>query len=290
MTTSEMKSFVIDLENKKIAYDAALSSYQTTKNTYLNLTRKFKNMENSVIDPINNYLYKTHADSDASCNDICVQDTSCAAASYNLNDTKCAIYTSYTGINDLSGNYAIVPDTNENKQEIYDIKQQFNMQHNDLNDRCNNLIALLKDNKYKSFNGEQSNENKMFLKNLTDKQNNLQKDRALIDGIMSEPGVLDELFQANENVKKSKITANQNFYIQIILGVITVVAIYAVIYYLWPSVAVPAVLSNSYSNLSSNGSLPSYVKQGGGGGLSNQSYFVIGSIFLFSVIVSQLRM
>ena len=175
-----------------------------------------------------------------------------------------------------------------------------NSQNADLDTKCRQLIALLSDPKYNDYRDAQSKENQDFLEALREKKNLLQKDREYIDG-----NLFDELFSVTENVKKSKMTANQNFYIQVMLSVVAFFAIAAAVYYLWPAAGVPGssptssnplrtqpnpYLPNPLSSNASSVQVNPYLRRGGGSrGLSNQSYFVIGGILLFSIIVSQLN-
>ena len=308
MSTSSTpeQSFILNLETKKGEYNAALSVYEKTRNTYLSLIRKFSFAANKTISNSTDQTSNTGADTKEKCMDSCVRDVFCAAADFNPTTKKCSIYKTYqaSDVIDSTGNYAIVPDTATTavQADIDKTKVNFDIQNAELDAKCATLIDLLNDPKYKTYRDDQSAQNKDFLKALREKKDLLQKDREYIDGTLFE-----EMFNANENVKKSKMTADQNFYIQIVLGVVTVVAIVAAIYYLLPSsVPVPVPVTNMISSnplraqpnpylpnpLSSNaymGSQPPYLRRGGGRGLSNQSYFVIGGILLFSIFVSQLR-
>ena len=297
------KSFILDLETKKTEYNAALSEYETTRNTYLNLSRKFKLVTNKSLDKTNNSITAS-SDTAEKCMDSCTKDLFCAAADFNPTTQTCSTYKTYqeAELVDSSGNFAILPDTIQS--EINETKVAFDRQNANLDAKCSKLIAMLSDSKYKSYRDAQSQQNKDFLEALREKANKLQQDRDLIDGMEAKHGFFDDVFNANENVKKSKMTADQNFYIQVVLSVVTVVAIAATIYYLWPTapvvpLPVPAtntILANPFSSnpYVSNqnrymGPSPLYATRGGGRRLNNQSYFVIGGILLFSIIVSQLK-
>ncbi len=292
MSAPEEKSFILDLETKKNEYNAALSEYEKTRNTYLNLSRKFKNVNNKSINSPNKTINAV-SDTKEKCMDSCVNDVFCAAADFNPTTKTCSVYKKYqvSDVVDSSGNFAILPDTITDaiQSDINTTKVSFEIQNANLQTKCGNLIAMLSDTKFKSYRDAQSEQNKDFLNKLREKANKLQQDRELIDGTLSNPGFFEDVFNANENVKKSKMTADQNFYIQIVLSVITVIAIAAAVYYLFPSpsptVPVPAtntILANPYS-------YNPYSRGGGNKGLSNQSYFVIGGILLFSIIVYQLK-
>jgi hypothetical protein len=305
--TPEEKSFILDLETKKTEYNAALSAYETTRNTYLNLKRKFVLFNDSSIKTTDSPDIDTSSDTKEECMDSCVKNTLCAAADFNPTTKKCSVYKTYqvSDVVDLSGNFVIAPDTLTNAVEadIEKTKTTFDSQNDDLNAKCGELINLLNDTKYKTYRDAQSQENKDFLAALRVKKDLLQKDREFIDG-----DLFEELFNVTEGAKRSKMTANQNFYIQVVLGVVTVVAIVATVYYLWPAAVVPGSTPTQPSLLGAQpnpyraqpnllGAQPNpyrpqtnYLRRGGGSrGLSNQSYFVIGGILLFSIIVSQLR-
>jgi hypothetical protein len=299
------KSFILDLESKKNAYNAALSAYEKTRNTYLSLSRKFKFVNDKSLDKTN-HSNNTVSDTKEKCMDICTKDVLCAAADFNPTTKTCSIYKTYqdSDMMDSSGNFAILPDTIAIQTDINTTKVEFDIQNADLNAKCDQLISMLSNPKYKTYRDAQSQQNKDLLATLREKKNKLQQDRELIDGMLTKPGFLEDVFNANENVKKSNMTANQNFYIQVVLSVVTVVTIAAAVYYLWPTatavpLAVPAtnsILSNPFSSKPyvSNqnrymGPSPLYATRGGGRGLNNQSYFVIGGILLFSIIVSHLK-
>jgi hypothetical protein len=298
MSTSSTpeQSFILNLETKKGEYNTALSVYEGTRNTYLGLIRKFSFAADKTIYNAMNQTVNTGADTKEKCMDSCVRDIFCAAADFNPTTKKCSIYKNYNAsdLTDLSGNYAIVPDsvTTAVQADIDRTKVDFDIQNADLSTKCTTLINILNGPEYKTYRDAQSQQNKDFIQALKEKKNMLQKDREYIDGTL-----FDEIFDAIENVKKSKMTADRNFYIQIVLSVVTVVVIVSAIYYLWPrSAPVPVPMTNK---ISSNPyapsqpayapSQPAYVTRGGGKGLSNQSYFVIGGILLFSIIVSQLK-
>jgi hypothetical protein len=311
MSTPEEKSFILDLETKKKDYNAALSAYETTRNTYLNLKRKFVLLNDSSIKTTDSPDIDTSSDTKEECMDSCVKNTLCAAADFNPTTKKCSVYKNYqaSDIVDLSGNFVIAPDTLTEvtaavEEDIDNTKITFDSQNADLDTKCRQLIALLSDPKYNTYRDAQSKENQDFLKALREKKNLLQKDREYIDG-----NLFDELFSVTENVKKTKMTANQNFYIQVVLGVVAFFAIVGAIYYLWPT-AVPGssptssnplrtqpnpYLANPLSSNAPRVQVNPYLRRGGAsgggasGGLSNQSYFVIGGILLFSIIVSQLN-
>ena len=307
MSTPEEKSFILDLESNKNAYNAALSAYETTRNTYLNLKRKFVLFNDSSIETTDSPDIDTSSDTKEECMDSCVKNTLCAAADFNPTTKKCSVYKTYqeSDVVDLSGNFVIAPDTLTEvtaavEADIDNTKTILNSQNADLDTKCRQLIALLSDPKYNDYRDAQSKENQDFLEALREKKNLLQKDREYIDG-----NLFDELFSVTENVKKSKMTANQNFYIQVMLSVVAFFAIAAAVYYLWPAAGVPGssptssnplrtqpnpYLPNPLSSNASSVQVNPYLRRGGGSrGLSNQSYFVIGGILLFSIIVSQLN-
>ena len=298
MSTPEEKSFILDLETKKKAYNAALSVYETTRNTYLNLKRKFLLFNDSSIKTTDSPDIDTSSDTKEECMDSCVKNTLCAAADFNPTTKKCSVYKTYqdSDLVDLSDNFVIAPDTLTNAVEadIETTKSKFNAENADLDAKCSQLIAILSDPKYNTYRDAQSVKNQDFLKALREKKALLQQDREYIDG-----DLFEHLFSVTESVKRSKMTADQNFYIQIVLGVFTVIAVAAAVYYLWPTAVVPGstpiqpnALRPQPNPLSSNASraqLNPYPRRGGGRSLSNQSYFVIGGILLFSIIVSQLR-
>jgi len=290
--------FILDLETKKNEYNAALSAYETTRNTYLNLSRKFVFYYNSSIKTNETPEIDKTSDTKEKCMTSCVKNTLCAAADFNPTTKKCAVYQNYqdSDLVDLSDNLVIAPDTLTNAVEadIETTKSKFNAENADLDAKCSQLIAILSDPKYKSYRDAQSVKNQDFLKALREKKALLQQDREYIDG-----DLFEQLFSVTESVKRSKMTADQNFYIQIVLGVFTVIAIAAAVYYLWPTAVVPGSTPiqpnalrpqpNPYQANPLRAQLNPYPRRGGGRSLSNQSYFVIGGILLFSIIVSQLR-
>jgi len=287
------KSFILDLETKKNAYNAALSAYEKTRNTYLNLSRKFKLVNNKSLDKTNHSITAT-SNTKEKCMDSCTKDVFCAAADFETTTKTCSIYKTYqdSDMVDSSGNFAILPDTITHaiQSDINETKVKFDIQNADLNAKCNKLISMLSDPKYKTSRDAQSVQNQDLLNALREKANKLQQDRELIDGTLENPGFLEDVFNANESVKKSNMTANQNFYIQIVLSVVTVFTIAGAVYYLWPTAsAVPVPVSQPNSYLQNPFNSNAYTRGGGNKGLSNQSYFVIGGILLFSIIVSQLK-
>lgn len=301
MSTPEEKSFILDLETKKNEYNAALSAYETTRNTYLNLSRKFVFYYNSSIKTNETPEIDMTSDTKEKCMTSCVQNTLCAAADFNPTTKKCAVYQNYqdSDVVDLSDNLVIAPDTLTEvtaavEADIETTKSKFNAENADLDAKCSRLIAILSDPKYNTYRDAQSKQNQDFLKALRDKKALLQRDREYIDG-----DLFEQLFSVTESVKRSKMTADQNFYIQIVLGVFTVIAIAAAVYYLWPTAVVPGstpvqtnalgAQPNPYPGNPLRTQLNPYPRRGGGRSLSNQSYFVIGGILLFSIIVSQLR-
>lgn len=287
------KSFILDLETKKNAYNAALSAYEKTRNNYLNLIRKFKLVNNKSLDKTN-HSNNTVSDTKEKCMDSCTKDIFCAAADFETTTKTCSIYKAYqeSDIVDSSGNFAILPDTITDaiQTDINTTKVKFDIQNAELNAKCGQLISMLNNPKYKTYRDAQSQQNQDLLNDLREKANKLQQDRELIDGTMENPGFFDDVVNANESVKKSNMTANQNFYIQIVLSVVTVFTIAAAVYYLWPSPTVTVPVTQPTSYLQNPFNSNPYTRGGGNKGLNNQSYFVIGGILLFSIIVSQLRM
>ena len=283
------KSFILDLESKKNAYNAALSAYEKTRNTYLNLSRKFKLVGNKSLDKTNHSTDATSYTKEK-CKESCTKDIFCAAADFKPTTKTCSIYKTYqhSDMVNSRGNYAILPDTIAIRSDINATKAKFDIQNADINAKCGQLISMLSDPKYKTYRDAQSQQNKDLLNKLREKKNLLQQDRELIDGTMEKNGFFDDVVNANESVKKSNMTANQNFYIQIVLSVVTVFTIAAAVYYLWPTASVTVPVSQPTSYLQNPFNSNPYTK-GGGKGLNNQSYFVIGGILLFSIIVSQLR-
>jgi len=323
-------SYILDLESKKNAYNAALSVYEKTRNTYLNLSRKFKFVINKSIDKTNHSINAT-SNTKEKCKESCAKDLFCAAADFNPNTKTCSTYKTYqeSDMIDSSGNFAILPDTITSaiQADINTTKVKFYKQNEELKAKCDQLILLLNNPKYKTYRDAQSQQNKDLLNKLRAKKNLLQQDRELIDGTLATPGFFEDVFNANENVKKSNMTANQNFYIQVVLSVVTVFTIVAAVYYLWPTAsAVPVTssgplttqptsffqnplttqptsylqnplttqptsyLRNPLTRQPASNLQNPYTRGGGSTSLNNQSYFVIGGILLFSIIVSQLRM
>jgi hypothetical protein len=244
MSTPE-ESFILDLETKISEYKTALTTYETTRNTYLNLKRKFVLFIDSSIAGSPDKTINTSSDTKEKCMDSCVKDVFCAAADFNPTTKKCSVYKTYqaSDVIDLSGNFVIAPDTVAVEADIETINSKFDTQNADLKDKCSQLIVMLSDPKYKTYRDAQSVQNQDFLKELKDNKTLLQQDREYIDG-----DLFEQLFSVTENVKRSKMTADQNFYIQIVLGVVTVVAIAAAIYYLWPTAPVTnnTTTSNPY--------------------------------------------
>jgi hypothetical protein len=334
------ESFILDLENKKNAYNAALSEYEQTRISYLELSRKFKIVNNKSIS-LTNKTNNATSDTKEKCKESCANDLFCAAADFNPSEKTCSTYKTYqeSDMMDSSGNFAIVPDTitDEIQKEINNKKGSFDTQNANISAKCVQLIALLSDPKYKTYRDAQSQQNKKLLNDLRERKNLLQQDREFIDGTLATPGFFEDVFNANENVKKSNMTANQNFYIQVVLSVVTVFTIVAAVYYLWPAAPpVPVTSSDpfkvrptsffqnplttqptSYLQNPLTTQPTSYLQnpltrqpasyfqnpltrqpasnlqnfyRGGSKSLSNQSYFVIGGILLFSIIVSQLHL
>lgn len=317
MSTPEEKSFIDDLENKKNAYNAALSEYEQTRKSYLTLSRKFKIVNNKSIN-LTNKTNNTTSDTKEKCKESCANDLFCAAADFNPSEKTCSTYKTYqeSDMMDSSGKFAIVPDTitDEIQTEINNKKVTFDTQNANIIAKCDQLILLLSNPKYKTYRNAQSQQNKDLLNNLREKKNLLQEDRELIDGTLATPGFFEDVFNATENVKKSNMTANQNFYIQVVLSVVTVFTILAAVYYLWPTAppvpvtsSVPlttqptSFLQNPLTTQPASylqnpltrqpaSNLQNFYRGGGSTSLSNQSYFVIGGILLFSIIVSQLNL
>jgi hypothetical protein len=305
MSTPEEKSFIDDLENKKNAYNAALSEYEQTRKSYLTLSRKFKFVNNKSIS-LTNKTNNTTSDTKEKCKESCANDLFCAAADFNPSEKTCSTYKTYqeSDMMDSSGKFAIVPDTitDEIQTEINNKKITFDTQNANIIAKCDQLILLLSNPKYKTYRDAQSQQNKDLLNNLREKKNLLQEDRELIDGTLATPGFFEDVFNATENVKKSNMTANQNFYIQVVLSVVTVFTIVAAVYYLWPTAPpVPVTSSDPLTTQPTSylqnpltrqpaSNLQNFYRGGGNTSLSNQSYFVIGGILLFSIIVSQLNL
>ena len=228
MSGSTKKSYILDLETKKNEFDTLLIKYQKTKTTYLNLTRKFKITPNKAISN-NLYSYKETSDTQEKCKDICVNDLECGAAVFNTTSKSCAIYKTYTDTIDSSGNYAITPDTESINKDITSTESDLKNQNTYLISKIDTLLQLLQDPQYKSFRDEQSKKNKDFSKELIEQKKILEKDRTQLNSLIG------DIFNLNEEIKETKISSDKNFYIQIVLSVITVILIFVAIYYLWPS-------------------------------------------------------
>jgi hypothetical protein len=255
MATSPNKdSYILDLETKKTEFYTLLGKYKQTKNTYLSLTRKFIITNNKAIrDPSNNlYTYKEESDTQEKCKDICVNDLECGAAVFY--NKSCAIYKTYTDTIDSSSNYAITPDTTTVseaiKKDIDSKKLELENQNTVLIAKINALIDLLKNPQYKEFRDEQSDKNKQYLYMLNEKKDILEKDRNLLNVL------LDDVFNLTEEIKETKLSTDQNFYIQIVLSVITIILIFAAIYYLWPSSSNPPPPSLTNQFMPSSGMKP----------------------------------
>jgi hypothetical protein len=230
-SSTNKESYILDLETKKKEFDTLLTTYQQTKTTYLNLTRKFKITNNKAIrDPSNNlYSYKETSDTQEKCKDICVNDLECGAAVFNTTTKSCAIYKTYTNIIDSSGNYAITPDTEAILSDISSTENDLKSQNTDLISKIDTLLQLLKDPQYKPFRDEQSEENQQFLLDLKTQKGILENDRRQLKFLIG------DIFNLSEEIKETKISSDKNFYIQIVLSVITIILIFVAIYYLWPS-------------------------------------------------------
>ena len=250
-TSTNKDSYILDLKTKKTEFDTLLTNYKQNQTTYLSLTRKFIITNNKAIrDTSNNlYTYKEESDTQDKCKDICVNDLECGAAVFNTTTKKCAIYKTYTDTIDSSGNYAITPDnttvSEAIKTDINSKKIELKNQNTDLIAKINALIDLLKNPQYKTFINEQSDENKQYLYMLNEKKDILEKDRTQISEL-TKLNPIEEVFNLNEEIKETKISTDQNFYIQIVLSVITVILIFVAIYYLWPSPSSPSSLTNQF--------------------------------------------
>ena len=186
------------------------------------------------------------------------------AARYDKNK-NCGLFTTdaprVVNSND-SQNFVII-------DELYSEKINFNNLNNQLRAKCEDLIYILRSPEYAKIYGDIMQNNSKFLNELTRMSKQLEADR---NEINKKTGLTlsQEMYELEETNKMSKLKTDSNYYISSLLMFVLVVIVLGGIYLMVPS--------------STNG-----VIQTGGGKLSKQSYFMIATLVLASIIIYQLR-
>jgi len=186
------------------------------------------------------------------------------AARYDKNK-NCGLFTTDTPRvvdSNNSNNFVIV-------DELYSEKIKFDNLNDQLHAKCEDLIYILQSPEYAKIYGDIMQNNSKFLNELTRMSKQLEADR---NEINKKTGLIlsQEMYELDETNKMSKLKTDSNYYISSLLMVVLVVIVIGGIYIMVPS--------------SNNG-----VIQTGGGKLSKQSYFMIATLVLASIIIYQLR-
>jgi hypothetical protein len=186
------------------------------------------------------------------------------AARYDKNK-NCGLFTTNSPRivdSNASTNFVIV-------DELYYEKNNFDNLNKQLIVKCDDLLKTLKDPYYYKIYGDIMQNNKMFLKELNNMSKQLNADR---NEINQRTGLTftQEMDLVDETKKMSKLRVDSNYYIGSLLVFVLIILVIGGVYLMVPS--------------STNG-----VVQTGGGKLSKQSYFMIATLLLASIIIYQLR-
>jgi len=152
--------------------------------------------------------------------------------------------------------------------ELYSEKINFDNLNKQLRVKCSELIRALRSPEYTKIYGDIMQNNSKFLNELTRMSNQLEADRNEINK-RSGLTLTQEMNELEETTKMSKLKTNANYYISSLLMFVVVIMVLGGIYLMVPA---------------SNG-----VVQAGGGKLSKQSYFMIATLLLASIIIYHLR-
>ena len=185
------------------------------------------------------------------------------AARYDKNK-NCGLFTTDTPRvvdSNNSNNFVIV-------DELYSEKIKFDDLNNQLHAKCEDLIYILQSPEYAKIYGDIMQNNSKFLNELTRMSKQLEADRNEINK-RSGLTLTQEMNELEETTKMSKLKTNSNYYISSLLMFVLVIMVLGGIYLMVPA---------------SNG-----VVQTGGGKLSKQSYFMIATLLLASIIIYHLR-
>jgi len=256
-------SYRLIIETKLSEYDTVLKAYTQSKERVLSLQVASKNYVFSSKKKIQGTPVLT---TNQSTKELCKSTITgqYKAARYDKNK-NCSLFTTDTPILVDSNNaddFAII-------DELYAEKINFDKLNNQLRANCGELISILKSPEYAKIYGDIMENNSKFLNQLTRMSKQLEADR---DQINKQTGLTlsQEMYELEETNKTSKLNTDSNYYISSLLMFVVVVIVLGGIYLMVPS--------------STNG-----VVQTGGGKLSKQSYFMIATLLLASIIIYQLR-
>ncbi len=266
MTTNPPKptadSYRLNVEKRLREYNITLNAYQKSRAKIVSLQNARKNLvfiKNKTIQgtPVLNTNRATK--------ELCKSSITgqYKAARYDKNK-NCGLFTTDSPrvINSNDSNNFVIID------ELYSEKINFDNLNNQLRAKCGELIWILKSPEYTKIYNDIMQNNSKFLNELTRMSKQLESDRNEINK-QSGLTLSQQMYELEETTKMSKLKTDSNYYISSLLMFVLVIMVLGGIYLMVPS---------------SNG-----VVQTGGGKLSKQSYFMIATLLLASIIIYQLR-
>ena len=185
------------------------------------------------------------------------------AARYDRNQ-NCSLFTTDTPtVIDIKNpnTFAIIDELYSEKLHYYNLNQQLRV-------KCNDLIKTLESPDYIQIYNDIMQSNSNFLSELTSMSNQLDADR---NEINQKTGLTltQEMDELDATTKMSKLNTDSNYYQSSLFMFVVVIIIIGGIYLMVP--------------------LSKGAVQTGGGKLSKQSYFMIATLVLASIIINQLR-
>lgn len=257
-------SYRLNLNAKLREYDRLLKAYEKARSKIVSLqratTKNLAFVQNKTIQGTPSMT------TNQSTKELCKSTITgqYKAARYDKNK-NCGLFTTDAPRvvdSNNSNNFVIV-------DELYSEKFNFDNLNNQLRAKCAELIYILKSPEYAKIYGDIMQNNSKFLNQLTRMSKQLEADK---NEINQKTGLTlkQEMYELEETNKMSKLNTDSNYYISSLLMFVLVVIVLGGIYLMVPS--------------STNG-----VIQTGGGKLSKQSYFMIATLLLASIIIYQLR-
>lgn len=255
-------SYRLMIETRLREYDRNLKAYEDSRAKIISLQNARKNLVFIKNKTIQGTPVMT---TNQSTKELCKSSITgqYKAARYDKNK-NCGLFTTDSprvfNSND-SNNFVII-------DELYAEKINFDNLNNQLRAKCAELIWALRSPEYTKIYGDIMQNNSKFLNELTRMSNQLEADRNEINK-QSGLTLTQEMHELDEINRMSKLKTDANYYISSLLMFVLVIMVLGGIYLMVPS---------------SNG-----VVQTGGGKLSKQSYFMIATLLLASIVIYHLR-
>ena len=256
-------SYRLMIESRLREYDRNLKAYEQSRDKIVSLQDASKNL---IFVPKKTIQGTPSMTTNQPTKELCKSTITgqYKAARYDKNK-NCGLFTTDAPRvldSNNSKNFVIV-------DELYSEKINFDKLNRQLHAKCAELIWTLQSPEYTKIYGDIMQNNSKFLNELTRMSKQLEADRSEIN---QKTGLTlkQEMYELEETNKMSKLKTDSNYYISSLFMFIIVVIVLGGIYLMVPS--------------STNG-----VIQTGGGKLSKQSYFMIATLVLASIIIYQLR-